>query len=94
MNRSWLASVRTGLISHPDRGRGYVRVECPVGYAEFPACTADRFDDQELTIADSDGLELRTFTAGSWLSASVFDPRGNPLYSIIAGQPAESRTAS
>lgn len=94
MNRSWLASVRTGLIAHPDLSAGYVRVECPIGYAEFPNCTADRFDAHTLIVTDSDGLELRTFIPGAWTSATVFDRRGNPLFAIIAGQPAESRKAS
>lgn len=94
MPNSWLASVRTGLIAHPDLRAGFVRVECPVGFCDFQHSSADVFDGKHLTISDSDGLELRTFAPGTWVNASEHDSRGNIRYAFFAGQPAESRNAS
>lgn len=92
---SWLASVRTGLISRPEYLNGYVLVECPIGECSFALCTADVFDPNTLTITViEDGLELRTFAPGTWVNASVYDSRGNLLFALYAGQPAESRKAS
>lgn len=69
-------------------------VETPSGDAIFHNATADSFERGVLTISASDGLELRPFPPGDWRAATVFDSRGNVLYSIRAGQPAESRNAS
>lgn len=92
---SWLASVRTGLISRPDHFNGYVLVECPIGECRFPLCTADVFEPNTLTITViEDEMELRTFAPGTWVSATVYDGRDQWQFSFKAGEPVESRKAS
>lgn len=72
-----------------------VHVECRIGSATFPRCTADSFATDELiiTAVDTDD-ELRVFAPGTWINATVYDSHGNIQFAIFANQTAERRLAS
>jgi hypothetical protein len=66
----------------------YVQVELFVGSYSCPRAVADVFDGDTLTISSLDDESIiREFQPGDWVSVTVYDGSGHPLYTHNATTP-------
>ena len=60
----------------------------PLGLSSFAMAVADVFDTDTLTVScqdaayDNDFGPMRVFAPGTWIAATCYDHRGNPLRSF------------
>jgi hypothetical protein len=66
-----------------------VDVKLWLGRASFPRCTADVFTKDTLTISaiGDDAIPMRVYQPGEWISATVYDALGYPLYTHTSSTP-------